>query len=79
MASHQLRSNRSSSSRFPSRGNLAHMATDKRDRQRANREEKKAAEAKAAARKARLGIVKKYAIYTAIFAVAILLLLYFTN
>ncbi|MGI9528848.1 MAG: hypothetical protein ACR2NG_03990 [Acidimicrobiia bacterium] len=55
------------------------MATDKRDRQRANREEKKAAEAKAAARKARLDIVKKYAIYTAIFAVAILLLLYFTN
>ena len=55
------------------------MATDKRDRQRANREEKKAAEAKAAARKARLGIVKKYAIYTAIFAVVILLLLYFTN
>lgn len=75
----QPHSNRSSSSRFPSRGNLADMATDKRDRQRANREEKKAAEAKAAARSARWDIVKKYAIYTAIFAVAILLLLYFTN
>lgn len=55
------------------------MATDKRDRQRANREEKKAAEAKAAARKARFDIVKRYAIYTAIFAVAILLLFFFTN
>ena len=79
MASHQPRSNRSSSSRCPSRGNLADMATDKRDRQRANREEKKAAEAKAAARKARFDIVKRYAIYTAIFAVAILLLFFFTN
>lgn len=55
------------------------MATDKRDRQRANREEKKAEEAKTAARKARFDIIKKYAIYTAIFAVAILLLVYFTN
>jgi len=55
------------------------MATDKRDRQRANREEKKAAAAKAAARKERFDLIKKYAIYAAIFAVAILLLLYFTN
>lgn len=55
------------------------MATDKRARQRANREQKKEAEAKAATRKQRFDIVKKYAIYTAIFAVAILLLWFFTN
>ena len=50
------------------------MATDKRERQRANREQKKAAEEKAAVRKKRFDIVKRYAMYTAIFAVAILLL-----
>ena len=55
------------------------MATDKRDRQRANREEKRAAEAKAARRKHWITLAKRWAIYTAIFVVAILVLLYFTN
>ncbi len=50
------------------------MATDKRERQRANREVKKAAEARAEMRAKRWGIVKRYATYTAVFAVGILLL-----
>jgi cell division protein FtsL len=50
------------------------MATDKRDRQRANREEKKAAEAKTAKRQHRFDLVKKWAIYAIIFIVVILAL-----
>ena len=50
------------------------MATDKRDRQRANREEKKAAEAKTAQRARRWSIVKRYASYTLVFAIGIVLL-----
>lgn len=43
------------------------MATDKRDRQRANREEKKAEEAKTAKRQRAFGLAKKWAIYAALF------------
>ena len=39
------------------------MATDKRDRQRANRQEKKAAEAKVQRRKDALALIKKWTIY----------------
>ncbi len=55
------------------------MATDKRDRQRANREEKRALEAKAEKRRRVIGIVKKYAIYTGIFAAAIIALRIFVG
>ena len=48
------------------------MATDKRARQRANREEKKAAEAKAKRRQETFATVKKWTIY-AVVIVAILL------
>lgn len=47
------------------------MATDKRERQRANREEKKAAEAKKAKRQHWFGIVKKYFLYAVLFVAAI--------
>ena len=50
------------------------MATEKRERQRANREVKKAAEAKASVRAKRWGIVKRYATYTLVFAIGIILL-----
>jgi cytidylate kinase len=50
------------------------MATDKRARQRANREEKKAAEAKAKMRARRWQIVRRYATYTLVFAIGIILL-----
>ena len=50
------------------------MATDKRERQWANREIKKAEEAKLDVKKQRWAIVKRYAIYTAIFAVVLIAL-----
>lgn len=50
------------------------MATDKRDRQRANRESKKAEEAKLDVKRQRWALVKRYAMYTAVFAVALLAL-----
>jgi hypothetical protein len=50
------------------------MATDKRDRQRQNRAAKKEAEAKASKRKRRFDLAKRWAIYTAIFIVAIVIL-----
>ena len=50
------------------------MATDKRERQRANREIKKAEEAKLDDKKKRWAIVKRYAMYTVIFAIALLAL-----
>lgn len=50
------------------------MASDKRTRQRENREEKRGDEAKAAMRKKRIGIVKRYLMYTLVFAVAIIAL-----
>jgi hypothetical protein len=55
------------------------MATDKRDRQRANREEKRAAEEKAAKRRRIFDLIKRYAIYTAIFVVAIFALRFFAG
>ncbi|MGI9667554.1 MAG: hypothetical protein ACR2N2_10680 [Acidimicrobiia bacterium] len=48
------------------------MATDKRDRQRANREEKKAAEAKKAKRRRWFDLGKKYALYALLFVAAII-------
>jgi len=50
------------------------MATDKRDRQRANRDEKKAAEAKVKRRKDALALIKKWAIYGVLIASAFLAL-----
>lgn len=50
------------------------MATDKRDRQRANRELKKQDQAKANSKKQRMDIVKRYAGYTVIFAIALIAL-----
>jgi hypothetical protein len=47
------------------------MATDKRDRQRANRAEKQAAEAKVKRRRDILAIVKRYALYALLIAVAL--------
>ncbi|MEN8041895.1 MAG: hypothetical protein ABFR95_10375 [Actinomycetota bacterium] len=50
------------------------MATDKRDRQRANREQKQAEQRKVDARQARIAIIKRYSIYALIFAAAIVAL-----
>jgi cell division protein FtsL len=55
------------------------MATDKRDRQRQNREAKKVEEEKAAKRRRRLSLIKRYAIYTVIFAASILILYFLTR
>jgi len=50
------------------------MATDKRERQRALRAEKKAAEAKAKRRRDIMAIVKRYAGYAAIIVIALLVI-----
>ncbi|MCB1247678.1 MAG: hypothetical protein KDB69_10455 [Acidimicrobiia bacterium] len=50
------------------------MATDKRERQRQNRELKKAEEAKADLKRKRISIVKRYGFYTLIFAIALIVL-----
>jgi hypothetical protein len=55
------------------------MATDKRDRQRANREAKKAEEAKAAKRKHVIGQIKRYGGYAVLFIGALLALRFFTG
>jgi hypothetical protein len=55
------------------------MASEKRDRQRANRDEKRAKEGKADIRKQRMGIVKRYAGYALIFGAAIVALKLFTG
>ncbi|MCH7681100.1 MAG: hypothetical protein QGM46_04785 [Actinomycetota bacterium] len=55
------------------------MATEKRDRQRANRELKRAEEDKVNLRKKRIGIVKRYAIYAIIFGAAIIALQLLTS
>lgn len=52
------------------------MATDKRERQRARREEKKAAEAKVRRRQEAFATIKKWAIY-GLAAVALLLAITF--
>lgn len=54
------------------------MATDKRDRQRANRAEKQAAEAKVARRQNIFALVKKYAKYAALVVVALLIITFLT-
>jgi t-SNARE complex subunit (syntaxin) len=52
------------------------MATDKRERQRANRDEKKAAEARAKRRQAAFATIKKWTMYgVAIVAVYVILTL----
>ncbi len=50
------------------------MATDKRERQRALRAEKKAAEAKAKRRHDTLAIVKRYAMYAVLIVIALLVI-----
>ena len=55
------------------------MASEKRERQRANREETRAEESKADTRKQRMAIVKKYAGYALIFGAAIVALKLFTG
>ncbi len=55
------------------------MATDKRERQRANRDEKKAEQAKAAKRRARIDMAKRWALYAAIFIIAIFALWLISN
>ncbi|MEA3501129.1 MAG: hypothetical protein U9R47_00005 [Actinomycetota bacterium] len=54
------------------------MATDKRDRQRANRAEKQAAEAKVKRRQHILSLVKKYAGYALLIVIALFLITYLT-
>ncbi|MEZ5175251.1 MAG: hypothetical protein R2823_03490 [Acidimicrobiia bacterium] len=50
------------------------MATDKRERQRANRELKKEEQAKAGRKQHRIDVLKRYAGYTVIFAIALIAL-----
>jgi len=50
------------------------MATDKRNRQRANRDVKNAKQAKVDKRKQLFGRVKKYSFYALIFVVSIVIL-----
>jgi t-SNARE complex subunit (syntaxin) len=61
------------------RGTLRPMATDKRERQRANREEKKAAEAKAKRRRDTWATIKKWAIYGVAIVVIFLVLTFLLN
>jgi hypothetical protein len=55
------------------------MATDKRARQRANREAKQAVEAKHSKRQQRFDLAKRWALYTVIFLAALFVLWLFTN
>lgn len=55
------------------------MATDKRERQRANREAKQAVEAKKSKRTHRFDLAKRWAIYTVIFLAALFVLWLLTN
>jgi len=55
------------------------MASEKRERQRANREEKRAKETKVDTRKQRMAIVKRYAGYALLFAAVIVALKIFTG
>jgi hypothetical protein len=50
------------------------MASEKRDRQRANREQRLIEQHKVDVRKKRIAIIKRYAVYTAIFGAAIVAL-----
>ncbi len=49
------------------------MATDKRERQRANRDEKKAAEAKLKRRRDAYALIKKWAIYGTLIVAGVLI------
>jgi putative copper export protein len=67
---------------FPSTmtaGSLPVMATDKRERQRAARAEKQAAEAKVKRRQDALAIVKRYAGYAALIVIALLVITFIGN
>lgn len=55
-------------------GSLPSMATDKRERQRANRAEKQAAEAKVQRRKHYFALAKKYGGYALLIVVALVLI-----
>jgi len=55
------------------------MSKEKRDRQRANREQKRAEEHKADVRRKRIAIIKRYAIYAIIFGAAIVALKLFSG
>ena len=50
------------------------MATDKRDRQRVNKDLKRAEEAKQAKKAHRFSVIKRYAWYTVLFTTAIIAL-----
>lgn len=50
------------------------MATDKRERKRANREIKKAEEAKQQRKEHRISVIKRYAMYTVLFSIALIAL-----
>lgn len=58
---------------------LGAMATDKRERQRANREEKRAAEAKAKRRRDTWTTIKKWTIYGVAIVVIFLVLTFLLN
>jgi hypothetical protein len=55
------------------------MASEKRDRQRANRAEKQAAESKAKRRSDRFDIVKRYAVYAILIVVALLVIAFLSR
>ena len=55
------------------------MATDKRDRQRANRAEKQKAEAKVQRRKHYFALAKKYGLYALLIVVALLVITFVTS
>ena len=55
------------------------MATDKRDRQRANRAEKQKAEAKVDRRKHYFALAKKYGLYALLIVVALLVITFVTT
>ena len=55
-------------------GSLPSMATDKRERQRANRAEKQAAEAKVQRRKHYFALAKKYGGYVLLIVIALVLI-----
>lgn len=55
------------------------MASDKRERQRANRDIKQAEEDKADQKSKRIAIIKKYAMYALLFGAAIVALKLFTG
>ncbi len=55
------------------------MPSEKRERQRANRDEKRAVEHKLDVRKHRIEIIKRYGTYALIFAAAIIALKFFSG